>query len=435
MRWYVDGNLYSTKVNTQWWCDTAAWNDLAPFDQDFHFILNIAIGGVWPGAPDASTVFPQEMLVDYVRVYQNPNNVPTAAITSPSDGANLSAGNITITADASDSDGTVTAVRFFEGDTLLGEDTAAPYSIVWTASDGCYTLRIVAMDDLGGQALDSVDVTVGIGCPQLPYYGTPAAIPGQIEAEDYDLGLNGEAYYDLDAGNNGGQYRSDDVDIEACAEGGYNVGWISDGEWIDYQVDVASAGAYTIETRVASIVSGGAFHIEFDGVDKTGTITVPVTGDWQAWQTVVAVVDLNAGPQEMTFVKEGTSLDEFNLNYYNITGGTASYCGDGTCDPGEDQCNCSDDCGVPPSSESTCDDGLDEDCDGYTDCLDIDCDGDPACPTSDCGNGICDPGEDCGTCASDCDGRTTGKPSSRYCCGNGIAESAEGDGSICDGNY
>ena len=399
-RWYVDGNLYYTRDSSGWWSNAAPWNDLAPFDADFHFILNIAIGGDWPGAPDASTVFPQEMLIDYVRVYQYPNTAPTVSITSPSDGATLPAGSVTITADALDSDGTINTVRFFAGSTFLGEDTVAPYSMSWGASDGCYTLRIVAMDDLGGQATDSVDVTVGIGCPQLPYYGTPAAVPGQIEAEDYDLGLNGEAYYDYDAGNNGGQYRSDDVDIEACAEGGYNVGWISDGEWMDYQVDVAGAGTYTIETRVASIASGGAFHIEFDGVDKTGTITVPVTGDWQAWQTVVAVADLSAGAQEMTFVKEGASLDEFNLNYFNITGGTASYCGDGTCDAGEDQCNCSDDCGTPPSSEADCADGSDEDCDGYTDCDDIDCDGDPACPSCAGYGEYCEADADC--CSGNC---------------------------------
>ena len=41
-----------------------------PFDQDFHLILNVAVGGNLPGSPDASTVFPQTMEVDYVRVYQ-----------------------------------------------------------------------------------------------------------------------------------------------------------------------------------------------------------------------------------------------------------------------------------------------------------------------------------------------------------------------------
>ncbi len=49
-------------------------------------------------------------------------------------------------------------------------------------------------------------------------------------------------------------------------------------------------------------------------------------------------------------------------------------------------------------------------------------------------NGICDPGEDCETC-DDCEGKQNGPPAGRFCCGNGIVEEAEGDGTICDGNY
>ncbi len=56
-------------------------------------------------------------------------------------------------------------------------------------------------------------------------------------------------------------------------------------------------------------------------------------------------------------------------------------CGDGFCDPGEDSCNCPSDCGAPPASETNCTDGIDEDCDGKTDCADADCSGDPACST------------------------------------------------------
>ena len=53
---------------------------------------------------------------------------------------------------------------------------------------------------------------------------------------------------------------------------------------------------------------------------------------------------------------------------------------------------------------------------------------------ADCGNGTCDPGEDCNGCPGDCRGEDGGSKWRRYCCGNGILESAEDDGSICDGN-
>jgi hypothetical protein len=51
------------------------------------------------------------------------------------------------------------------------------------------------------------------------------------------------------------------------------------------------------------------------------------------------------------------------------------------------------------------------------------------------GDGVCESGEDCETCSSDCEGKTSGKPSTRFCCGNGVPEGPEGDGTICDGNF
>lgn len=66
MRWYVDDELYQTQNS---WSTTEA-SFPAPFDQRFHFVLNIAVGGTWPGNPDATTTFPQRMTIDYIRVYQ-----------------------------------------------------------------------------------------------------------------------------------------------------------------------------------------------------------------------------------------------------------------------------------------------------------------------------------------------------------------------------
>lgn len=66
IRWYVDGRLYQTQTN--WHTRTNSFP--APFDQRFHLILNLAVGGNWPGNPDATTTFPQAMGVDYVRVYR-----------------------------------------------------------------------------------------------------------------------------------------------------------------------------------------------------------------------------------------------------------------------------------------------------------------------------------------------------------------------------
>ena len=67
IRWYVDDELYASTNN---WSSTGGPFP-APFDVDFHLLLNVAVGGNLPGSPDATTVFPQTMVVDYVRVYEN----------------------------------------------------------------------------------------------------------------------------------------------------------------------------------------------------------------------------------------------------------------------------------------------------------------------------------------------------------------------------
>ncbi len=64
IRFYVDTNLYATFTKSKWPAG-GAW----VFDHPFFLILNVAVGGDWPGSPDNTTVFPQQMLVDYVRVY------------------------------------------------------------------------------------------------------------------------------------------------------------------------------------------------------------------------------------------------------------------------------------------------------------------------------------------------------------------------------
>ncbi|MGC4095267.1 MAG: glycoside hydrolase family 16 protein [Polyangiaceae bacterium] len=65
IRWYVDGALYSTKTNADI-PSGATW----VFAHPFFILLNVAVGGGWPGNPDSTTIFPQQMLVDYVRVCQ-----------------------------------------------------------------------------------------------------------------------------------------------------------------------------------------------------------------------------------------------------------------------------------------------------------------------------------------------------------------------------
>ena len=136
-----------------------------------------------------------------------------------------------------------------------------------------------------------------------PYSGVPMAIPGTIQNEDFDNGAEGDAYHDDSPGNAGGQYRSTDVDIEANSAG-YNIGWVSAGEWLRYTVTVIKQGKYRIDFRVASAGQGGTFHLEMNGVNVTGILTVPDTGGWQSWVTVSKTVTLAAGTQVARLVMD-----------------------------------------------------------------------------------------------------------------------------------
>lgn len=79
------------------------------------------------------------------------NQAPSVALSAPAAGASFSVGStITVSADASDSDGSIAKVEFFRGGTSLGSDTSAPYSVAWSgAAAGSYTLTAIATDNAG----------------------------------------------------------------------------------------------------------------------------------------------------------------------------------------------------------------------------------------------------------------------------------------------
>lgn len=160
----------------------------------------------------------------------------------------------------------------------------------------------------------------GGGSGSGPYQGVAVSLPGVIQAENFDEGPNGTAYSDTTAGNSGGVYRSTDVDIEATSDagGGYNVGWTRPGEWLNYTVNVATAGTYTLEFRVASNNGTGAFRLDINGTDATGSIPMPGTGSWQSWITIRRDVTLAAGSQVWRLVMGASTGGIANFNYIRV---------------------------------------------------------------------------------------------------------------------
>ena len=145
-------------------------------------------------------------------------------------------------------------------------------------------------------------------------FGNIIHIPGTVEAENFDNGVEGIAYHDTEPTNTGGQYRTNvGVDIESCTDGGYDVTNINNGEWMNYTVFVDSSADYRIDARVASASGGGQFHVEIDTINKSGTFNVISTGGSQAWVTLSKNVFLTVGQHKLR-VYIDQSINSFNLD-------------------------------------------------------------------------------------------------------------------------
>ncbi len=155
-----------------------------------------------------------------------------------------------------------------------------------------------------------------------PYSGVPAPIPGVIQAVNFDNGGSSIAYFDTTPGNTGGAYRSTNVDLQASAGGGFNVGWTAPSEWLNYTVNVGTSGPYVVQLRAASPGSGNSIHIGFNGsAGVWSRVSIPATGGWQTWTTVSVPVTLGAGVQQMTvlFDTGGINLGPISISASNPT--------------------------------------------------------------------------------------------------------------------
>jgi hypothetical protein len=232
------------------------------------------------------------------------NPAPIATITAPTNNAVYTApATINITVNAADtSPGTVASVSFYNGATLLGTDTSSPYSFSWAnVAAGTYSLTARATDNQGALGTSSV-ITVVVN-------EQGQGIPGTIQSESYAT-MSG-------------------IQLEATTDtgGGQNVGWIDANDWMDYTVNVATGGQYTVSYRVASLNGGGSVQVR-SGSTTLATTSVPSTGAWQTWTTITSTsFTLAAGTQTLR-IFAGTG--GFNLNWMqfatvtNITAPTAS---------------------------------------------------------------------------------------------------------------
>jgi len=349
IRWFVDGVEFNVMSITG--------ESLSEFHQPFFMILNLAVGGNWPGYPDATTVFPQIFEVDYVRVYKNleeegiagPEQVgeKQAALSFsaleadsldyhwevPEDAQITSGqGSASIAVDWGCTEGEVRCQLMSDCDTFLlvqqvalnnqlqGPMFAAPGQEAWfhyhEMSESTYQWQVPAdATILSGQGSDSILLRFGdqfgevlletsnaCGTQSLalevlregsyPYPDpfSPHRLPGSLNPVDYNYGGEGVAYHDQSPQNEGDGDRQDEgVDTQNSDRGNPNVGWILDGEWLEYGIAVDSTWQYRLSIRVATPnASGGPISIWVNGEERLKDIPIPGTGAWDVFKTIYA---------------------------------------------------------------------------------------------------------------------------------------------------
>ena len=264
-------------------------SDAWPFDERFHLIMNIAVGGTWGGSQGIdTTIFPQSMVVDYVRVYQKDYAGMDQAVPSPITGLTLQkATNTSIQVKWNHATDDIMVKQydvFFNG--LLKSSTTVNGLLVTNLNPETeYTIDVIAVDFDENRSENTTLVVNTLPVPTV-----------------LDI-IQAEFYTDMS-----GIKLEDTTDTG----GGKNVGWIDTGDYLTYQLRVEEAGTYTITYRVASESGGG--EIKFNLLSNLATTQVPSTGGWQVWSDVTST-EFNLPAGVYTF-RVTASSGGFNLNYF-----------------------------------------------------------------------------------------------------------------------
>lgn len=348
IRWFVD----DTQYHEMYIANSVSGTD--EFHKDFFILLNMAIGGEWPGYSIDGSAMPANMLVDYVRVYQKSGDTDNSGDTGVSGLGgtyyiqNRKSGLVMDVYYGGTEDGT-NILQYTNGGTAnqqftLSEVSTGVYTITnvnsgkvvdvagnssennanihqWTSNgcecqhfkaistgDGYYKLMAMnsskIIEVVNGSTAENANISQYTDNNQIcgqwslvPVSGT-TSWSTTIEAEDYSY------YYG--------------IETESCDEGGENVGYVDTGDWMSYSsINFPSSGTYTIQYRVAS-ESGGQLSLDLNaGSTVLGTVDLPATGGWQTWTTISQTVTVDAGTYDLGIY---ASVGGWNLNWIKISG-------------------------------------------------------------------------------------------------------------------
>ncbi|MBQ3721856.1 MAG: carbohydrate-binding protein [Fibrobacter sp.] len=164
--------------------------------------------------------------------------------------------------------------------------------------------------------------------PQKPFGGKAWAVPGKIEAENFDepgTGRGGDidSYSESDSENHGDSDYRDGTGVDLYKKAtGIIVGYNTEGEWLEYTINVAKEGDYTLYAAVAAAGSTSSFKFSLDGTDITEEITVPAATEgeenYDDYNKVKANIKLPAGEHVLRLTVVGSWFD---IDYFNILEG------------------------------------------------------------------------------------------------------------------
>ncbi|MBN2486532.1 MAG: family 16 glycosylhydrolase [Bacteroidales bacterium] len=284
---YIDDSLYFTFRN-----EHAGWTKW-PFDKPFHLILNIAVGGGWGAVMGIDeTIWPQKMEVDYVRVYKYISDTDTIVPTAPQSLSAVCAGNrISLAWQPAYDNYGVKKYEVFCNDKPVGKSKQHSFDVKGLKPSTAYYFKVEAIDWEGNRspALEDKFSTL---------HEAAHPVPGKIEAESY--------------------IAEEGAVIEPVSDtlGGYNLGWVEPGDWMEYEIEVRKAGRYSIAYRAATERKDAVIQLLDDKGSLLCLTPVGNTKGWQKWESFTSpTVNLKTGRQ---IIKLHIVGDRINLNWFEI---------------------------------------------------------------------------------------------------------------------
>lgn len=180
-----------------------------------------------------------------------------------------------------------------DGSGIYGSSTRILYvSPVTATTSGEY---LCTVSNPWGTAHSNV-IRVAVVIDQSSYAPQPVQVPGRIEAEEYDVGGESVSYHDTSFGNicNPPAFRYEDVDVQAINDGGsgFGVGYVEEGEWLEYTIDLTRSRELAVDLR-AQAANGLGVELHVDGTPVLEANRSATSGQWTTFH--LGCIDLGQG--------------------------------------------------------------------------------------------------------------------------------------------